>query len=232
MARQEPQVFEREHGVSIPYLDEGDGPPIVLLPGGSLDISYLARLAAALTAGGMRVVRVGARTPPTDPDVTVSMHDLAADVLATMKHLDLPKAWIAGHAFGNRVARTVALDQPDRIAGVVLLAAGGTVQPSPEAADALRIAFSDVSHDEAVSAMRYFVGDPADAESAWDAIDEASTPVLGAMQRQAVMTTPQQEWASLVPGMDVLIIQGSKDQIAPPANGEELARSAPDQVTL
>lgn len=225
------KTVERE-GVSIPYIDQGEGTPIVLLPGMSLDVSYLGRLAASLADDGYRAVRVGSRQPPADPDATVSMHDLAADVNAVLSALDLPPAWVAGHAFGNRVARTVALDHPDRVAGVILLAAGGTVQPSPEAADALKIAFSDVPRDKGVKAMEYMVGDPADAEPAYDAIMKASHPELGAMQRNAVMSTPQDEWAALAPRKPVLIIQGTNDQMAPPANGEQLAAAAPDQVTL
>ena len=139
--RHESGTIERD-GASIAYIDQGEGTPVVLLPGMSLDISYLGRLADALAADGLRPVRVGSRQPPSDPDAAVTMHDLADDVNAVLTALDLPPAWVAGHAFGNRVARAVALDHPDRVAGVILLAAGGTVQPSPEASDALRIAFS------------------------------------------------------------------------------------------
>lgn len=211
------------------YIDEGPGvAPVVLLPGGSLNISYLAPVAHALVKAGHRVVRVDAvrhRGP-------VTMHDLADDVVAVMDALDLPPSWIAGHAFGNRVARTVALDHPDRVLGVILLAAGGTVAPSPEAQDALRITFSDVSDDDAVKAMVYMVGNPDDAASAWKAIKVARDPQLGAEQRQADISTPEDEWAGIAPGKPALIIQGSHDRMAPPANGEQLAKKYPDQVTL
>ena len=225
------QTLQRD-GYTTAYVDQGKGRPIILLPGGSLNISYLAPLAERLTDGGLRVIRIGSRRSPENPAALVLMQDLAADVLAVMTHLELPSAWVAGHAFGNRVARTVALDAPDRTAGVILLAAGGTVQPSENAARALRVAFSDVPESEAVASMQYMVGDPDNGQAAWDAVKKARSPELGAMQRNAVIKTPQKEWASLVPGKPALIIQGSDDQIAPPANGEELARSYPGQVTL
>ena len=38
--------------------------------------------------------------------------------------------FVIGHAYGNRVARTFATDHPQRVAALVLLAAGG-VQPTP-----------------------------------------------------------------------------------------------------
>lgn len=214
------------------YTDQGTGNPIVLLPGGSLNSSYLAPLAEELVAAGHRVVRIDARRPPQDPDEVVTMHDLAADVAGVMAELDLPPGWVAGHAFGNRVARAVALDHPDRVSGVILLAAGGTVQPEPAAQEALKVAFSNVPDDEAIESMKYMVGDPAEAKSAWEAIKVARDPSLGAMQRQAVIATPQDEWARLAPGKTALIIQGSRDQIAPPANGEQLAAENPGQVKL
>lgn len=160
------------------------------------------------------------------------MHDLAGDVAEVMDDLDLDPAWVAGHAFGNRVARALALDHPNRVLGVVLLAAGGTVDPSPEAQEALQIAFADVPDDQAVPAMRYMVGDPDEAGSAWEAIKVARDPSLGAMQRQAVMGTPQDEWARIAPGTRAVIVQGTRDQIAPPANGQQLADDLPEQVRL
>ncbi|MFV0428353.1 MAG: alpha/beta fold hydrolase [Arachnia sp.] len=224
------QRFDHD-GTFNEYIDQGGGPPIVLLPGGSLNLTYLGRLSEALVQRGMRVVRIASR-PASEDDSAITMHDLGSDVAAVMRHLELPPAWIAGHAFGNRVARAVALDHREAVSGVVLLAAGGTVTPAPEARDALRIAFSDVSRAEAVQSMTYFVGDPADAESAWDAIVHARSPQLGAMQRGAVVNTPIDEWSPIAPGIPAVIIQGSHDQIAPPANGEQLAESAPGQVQL
>ncbi len=217
---------------SVPYADQGSGDAIVLLPGGGLDVSYLAPVADALENSGRRVVRVGIRHPIPDDGTTFTMHDLAGDVVAVMDEVGVDRAWVGGHAFGNRLARTVALDAPKRVDGLILLAAGGTVQPSDAAERALRVVFADVSDGEGVAAMRYMVGDPFDAEAAWKAVQQARDPEMGAMEREAVIATPQQEWASIAPGIPVLIIQGTNDQIAPTANGEELKKQAPDQVTL
>ncbi len=115
---------------------------------------------------------------------------------------------------------------------MILLAAGGTVQPSKEAAEALKVAFSDVPESDAIDSMRYMVGDPDNAQAAWDAVKKARSPEIGAMQRQAVLKTPPKEWAALAPGMRTVIVQGTNDQMAPPANGEQLAKEYPDQVTL
>lgn len=222
------------NGVTNRYYLDGDGAaiPLVLLPGGSLNATYLAPLAHRLAEAGHTVVRVDARQPPTDPEVTVTMHDLARDVVAVMDHVGVSVCWVAGHAFGNRVARAVALDFPDRVEGVILLAAGGVVPPEAAAQEALRTAFSDAPDHEMAQAMTYMVGDPADATPAWNAISVARNGALGPMQATASAVTPQDEWARLAPGTKALIIQGSKDHIAPPANGENLAAEYRDQVTL
>ncbi|WDH78077.1 alpha/beta hydrolase [Microbacterium esteraromaticum] len=210
-----------------------DRVPIVLLPGGSLNSSYLIPLANRLVQAGHRVVRIEARGTRAEGDGrAVTMHTFADEVAAVMARLELPPSWIAGHAFGNRVARTVALDFPGRVHGLILLAAGGTVTPSAEAQEALRIAFSDVTDSEAEAAMIYMVGDPGDAVAAWHAIKEARDPGLGAVQRTANLATPQEEWAPIRPGAKALIIQGTRDQIAPPANGEQLAASNPGNTRL
>lgn len=218
-------------GRAIPYAEEGkhDGPALVLIPGGSLNIHYLGTLAHALAEEDFRLVRIGSRRPVKDAEVT--MHDLAQDVVDVMDHLGLDHAWIGGHAFGNRVARTVGLDHTDRTDGILLLAAGGTVQPAGAAMQALKTVFSTPTEQQVIDAMPYLAGDMA-PDKAWKIVKPSLESALGPMQAAAVAATPEKEWASLVPGVPVLILQSSDDQIAPGANGEQLKASAPDQVTL
>jgi pimeloyl-ACP methyl ester carboxylesterase len=40
------------------------------------------------------------------------------------------------------------------------------------------------------------------------------------------------EFATLAPGIPVLVVQGTEDQITPPQNGEDLRAGAPDQVSV
>lgn len=220
-------MFEPE-ARAIEIAVDGSGPSLVLLPGGSLRISYLDSVAAELAAHGIRVIRIGSRRASPD----VSMHDLANDVIDVLDSLDVSQAWIGGHAFGNRVARTVALDHADRVDGIVLLAAGGTVQPTGEAQQALMTVFSNPSDEQVMDAMPYLIGDASRASEAWDVVKDAIDGSLGPMQREAVQSTPHEEWAGLAAGKPVFIVQGTNDQIAPPENGQQLQDAAPAQVTL
>lgn len=114
------EIFEPD-GRGIPYVDEGNGPAVVLIPDRGLNTSYLGTLAHMLTEADHRIVRVGARRV-----AAASMHDLAQDVVDLMDHLELEHAWIGGHGFGGSVARTVALDHTDRVNGVLLLGVQAT----------------------------------------------------------------------------------------------------------
>ena len=62
----------------------------------------------------------------------MTVHDLAADVAGVLEAVDCGPAHLVGHAFGNRVARCLAVDRPSLVRSVILLAAGvliGTATP-------------------------------------------------------------------------------------------------------
>jgi pimeloyl-ACP methyl ester carboxylesterase len=54
---------------------------------------------------------------------------LAADVAGVLETMDCGPAHLVGHAFGNRVARCLAVDRPSLVRSVTLLAAGGLIVP-------------------------------------------------------------------------------------------------------
>jgi pimeloyl-ACP methyl ester carboxylesterase len=122
-----------EHGnVKIEVLAQGQGPAIVILPSlgrSGNDYDVVSRM---LAEDGFRVLRpqprgIGRSEGPMDG---LTMHDLAADVANVIEHENAGPAIVAGHAFGNFVARQVAADRPDLVRGVVLAAASaGKVPP-------------------------------------------------------------------------------------------------------
>lgn len=220
--------------ISVEHADEGNGPAIVLLPGGGLDISYLAPLAMTLAQSGHRAIRINPRfAGSSDGPPGPSMHDLADDIARLLRYLDITSAHLVGHAFGNRLARCVATDHPSLIASVTLLAAGGQVAPSAEAAAALQSLFDPtISDDEAVAAMAFAVGTNENAASAWRTLQPALSPALAAAEQRALHVTPATEWGAPVAQIPYLVVQGTADLIAPAANGEQLARTSEASVEL
>ena len=56
------------------------------------------------------------------------MEDFAADVVPLLDTLSIERAVVAGHSGSCMVARRVAIDQPDRVAGLVLEASPTTLR--------------------------------------------------------------------------------------------------------
>ena len=220
---------------NIEYISQGEGTPIVMLPGGSLNVTYMENLANALAEAGYRAIRINPRGAgnSTGSDENLSLHTFADDVAGVMRALGLDKIQILGHAYGNRVARTFAADYPEMVSTVILLAAGGKVPPSPEAQKALQMIFNPKATDEEyLDAMRYMVGDPKDVEIAWAALKPSRAPQAAGLQAQANKNTPLEDWWAPAGDASYLVLQGTHDQAAPPENGALLKKDLGDRVTL
>jgi len=219
----------------IEIFSQGKGETIVLLPGGSLSVNYLADLALSLDTAGYRAVRINPRGAGASTGTVegVTLHALAEDVAGAIRHLDAGPVWVAGHAFGNRVARMLASDHPELVKGVILLAAGGKVAPTPEAQKALASIFdSRTSEADYLEAMQYMVGDPADKALAGEALKQSRAPNAGPIQRAAGMSAKLTDWWAPAGQAPFLILQGANDQAAPLQNGELLKADLGDRATL
>jgi pimeloyl-ACP methyl ester carboxylesterase len=219
----------------LEFFSHGAGPGIILLPGGSLTVDYLSALADTLAASGYRAVRVnprgaGGSTGPTDG---LTLHDFAADIAGVIEELQLAPAFVLGHAFGNRIARTVAADRPDLVRGVILVSAGGRIEPRAEAQHALLTLFTPTSSDaEILEAMRWMVGSPENATNVWERFKNSRAPSAAPAQMAAAKATPLADWWSPPGNVPYLVIQGLKDEAAPIENGRLLKKELGDRVTL
>jgi pimeloyl-ACP methyl ester carboxylesterase len=184
---------------------------------------------------GYRVVRINFRGSgkSTGPGEGITLHTLAADVAGVIRALKLGKVNIAGHAFGNRVARTLAADHPELVRSVILFAAGGKVPPDPPGERALQAIFNPASTDaDILSQMKYMVGNAAEIPMAWQAIKPCRAPQVAGIQRTAMQNTPLKDWWAPPGAMKYLVLQGSDDQIAPPENGALLKQELGERATL
>ena len=114
-------------------VDEGAGPPVVLLHAGVADLRAWDAMVQPLSDAGYRVVRFDTRGygASTTEDVEFS---LQADVIAVLDALGIGRAALVGNSRGGRIAFDTAIDHPDRVVAVVGVAAGlGGFQVEPTA---------------------------------------------------------------------------------------------------
>jgi pimeloyl-ACP methyl ester carboxylesterase len=215
----------------IEYFSQGQGEPVVLLPGAGFGVAYLEPLADALSRGGYRAVRINPRgAGQSRGSLDISYHDRGADVACVIEALRLGAVHVVGHAFGNRVARTLAADRPDLVQSVTLLAAGGKVPAAPRASAALAKIYTqapDAEMVEAVSASG-LAGPGSNAAGIWQQLKPSVFP--GSRPRGAVPKLDEW-WAPAAPTR-FLVVQGLDDLIAPPENGRSIERELGDRVTL
>jgi pimeloyl-ACP methyl ester carboxylesterase len=209
----------------------GAGKLLVLLPGLGRPATDLDPLAAQLLAGGYRVAQPDPRGSgdSTGPLDGLTLHDLAADASAVIEAIGDGPATLIGQAFGNRIARMTATDRPDLVRAVVLLGCSGKVQPTPEIAEAIRLAQAvDTPPDIRARAVQAAWFAPGHDTSVW--LDGWSQPVMRAYLAAAAATDTATWWtAGTAP---VLIVQGAEDVSAPPANGHQLQAEIGARATL
>lgn len=110
----------------VSYTDEGSGPPIVLLHAALHDRTDYAPVIEPL-ARGRRVIALdwpghGESPLPSTPLRAAQFGDL---LIEFADRLDLTNAVIVGNSVGGYAACRLALERPERVAGVVLINTGG-----------------------------------------------------------------------------------------------------------
>src|SRR5262245_59105025 len=122
----------RVDGLTVRYLEEGRGPPIILLHGASLGSSadVWVRNSEPLAAHALRGLApdlpgFGASDDPADHSVGCRRRF----VLAFMDALGLERAALVGPSQSGRVAVDLAFGFPERIARVIVLGTGSLLPP-------------------------------------------------------------------------------------------------------
>lgn len=210
----------------------GSGDTIVLIPGRGLDADSLSNLAGDLNRVGLRTVVINARGigGSSGPLDGLTLHDFAADVAGVIEALGLRQVHVLGHAYGNRVARCLAVDRPDLVKTVILLAAGGRVGPLAEIEEAAqKLDSGKLSRKETLEELRAVYFSPSSDSSPW--LHLKPWKATSTSQMAAIMATPLEEWWS--GGQSpMLVIQGLDDKVAPPGNGRALRDEFGKRVTL
>ncbi len=117
-----PQTFMTQHG-TMSYLDEGRGPPVVLVHG-TPTWSFLYRHFVTALSGHYRLIvpdhlGFGLSDKPTGFSLTPRAH--AEHLAALLEHLELKDYTLVVHDYGGPIGLGAALERPERVRALVVM---------------------------------------------------------------------------------------------------------------
>lgn len=239
-ARQAASVIERHllrrGDITIEVLDQGAGAAVFLLPSLGRGTEDFDHVAACLAERGHRVLRPQPRGigNSTGPLSDLAMEDLAEDVAIAIEGLGLSPTVVAGHAFGNFIARMLATIHPELVIGIAMLAGSPGMLPNGDAPydqpilDALaRCADLSLSDDARIAALQTAFFAPGNDCRVWL---DGWHPEIKAAQRAADRATPVSVYFAAGTAA-ILEMQADSDTIAAPRYADLLRQQLGDRVT-
>jgi pimeloyl-ACP methyl ester carboxylesterase len=231
-ARAEDRVIATPSGEQVEYRIEGSGPAILMIPSlgrGAADFDDLSR---RLVAAGLTAIRPQPRGigKSSGAMTHLTLHDLAADAAAVIEALGGKPVIVIGHAYGQRVGRTLAADHPALVRAMIMVAAGGKAAMRPGAQQALLGSFRlDQPPEKRMQDVRSAFFAPGHDASVWQ---DGWYPDVAKAQLAATQATPVEGWWNAGSTIPLLVIQGLQDTVAPPENGHMMKDEMGDRVEL
>jgi pimeloyl-ACP methyl ester carboxylesterase len=216
----------------IEVLAQGQGHPIVLLPSLGRGAEDFDAIAERLAAASFRVLRPQPRgIGASRGSMTgIDLHSYAADIAAVIEHDRGGPAFVVGHAFGNRVARMLAVDRPDLVRAVSLVAANvGHAPSSPVVREAIKASANPSLPDaERLRALQFAFFAPGNDAASW--LAGWHPEVLAAQRIAGDRTSREADYAAgCVP---ILYLQPDHDPLAHVEDAHEFKRALGGRVTV
>ena len=126
--------FIEVDGTRLHVLDEGAGPPIVLVHGLAAQMQHLTYALRERLRTDHRVIffdRPGAGYSARKPGASARLPAQGDVVAALIRQLGLERPLVVGHSLGGAVALATALDHPDVVGALALIAPLTHPQPDP-----------------------------------------------------------------------------------------------------
>jgi len=135
------KLLARAGRPNLAYRTDGDGEPLVLVHGVGGGAENWDGVVASLPQKRFQVIRLdlsghGGSGPIASP---CTVQDLARDVTDVMDALGVKSAAIAGFSLGGLIAQSLALDSPDRVTRLALIATVAGRTPEEQARSTARI---------------------------------------------------------------------------------------------
>jgi pimeloyl-ACP methyl ester carboxylesterase len=226
------RLVARQSGGQVAFEVEGAGPVVLMIPSLGRGASDFDDLSRRLVAAGFTSVRPDPRgiDKSAGPMNGLTLHDLAADAALVIEALGGQPVVVVGHAFGQRVGRTLAADRPELVSAMAMIAAGGKAPMKPGAPEALLGCFRLNRPDaERMADVAFAFFAPGNDASIWRG---GWYPEAATAQIAATRATPVEGWWNAGSTTPLLVIQGLQDTVAPPENGRLMKAELGDRVEL
>jgi len=222
-------------GLNLYYEIHGEGFPLIMIMGISADTYWWDSAIIEELSKEFKVVifdhiGIGRSDGPARTQIKI----MADDTVGLMNALDIEKTHVFGISFGGNIAQELVLNYPEKVEKLILSSTtcGGSkaVRPSSEV-NQLFMRFTTVDHDLAIAkevVSLLFTEDFIEKNSKYieeklkDITRNITTASNFTNQLQAGMKFNSSERLNQI-SIPTLILQGKKDIVCPPKNGEILA---------
>jgi pimeloyl-ACP methyl ester carboxylesterase len=231
-------------------------PAVLLVMGAGASMDWWEDdFCARLAAGPRHVIRYDHRDtgqstsyPPGEPGYTGD--DLVADVAALLAALGVRRAHVVGQSMGGALAQLLALDHPECVASLTLVATSpaGPDDDLPPMSDEARAAFAAIAEpdwSDRAAVIEYLTAQwratasrsrPFDAEGTRALCTRVvdRTTNMESSLKNAYAAKGSDRWRERLGTLDVptLVIHGTEDPLFPLGHGEALAREIPGAELL
>ena len=237
-----PSEFIDLHGQLLHLRDQGpvgDPLPIVLIHGTSSSLhtweGWVKELSKTRRVISFDLPGFGLTGPAISGDYSLDAY--VQFVRALLDHLQLERVVLGGNSLGGEIAWRVAAQAPERVAGLILVDAGGyafTPESTPIGFQLARLPFVSVLSEYMLPrkvverSVQNVYGDPAKVNP--ELVERYYELTLRAGNRAAlrerfkVMQLGEQATLIKTLRQPTLILWGGKDRLIPPSNGQAFAR--------
>ena len=229
------RTVELPNGVRLPYVEQGDptGPTLILLhPVGDSWRAFeglLSKLPDSIHAFAPTQRGHG---DASRPESGYRSKDFAEDLLYLMDALDIEAAFIAGGSSGGLVAQRFAIDHPDRVQGLIFLAAPLRLTDNPMTPKVLE-SVSELTDPVGPEFVRDFAGgivrEHVSPEQFEEMMDE-SMKVPAFVWKATIAGIVEDDFSSNLPDVSApaLVMWGDQDRGLPRGDQERLVELLQD----
>jgi non-heme chloroperoxidase len=222
-------------GLTLSYVDQGDesAPVLLLLPGPTDSWRSYQQVVDRLPRS-IRAIAVSQRGhgDSDKPATGYRVQDFAADAVFLLDALGVKRAVLAGHSGSCLVVRRVAIDRPERVAGLILEASPTTLRGDPRLQDFVTSVVSGLEDPIGLDFARQFVLDTSSEDVPAVVVEELA---------QELLTVPARVWREVFADLleyddtgelgridaPAVLLWGTADTLVTRAMQDELVKSIP-----